>query len=94
MEAAVCKLPIVARDIEPFNWLIHNESCCKAYHHNEFLSGIEMLLHDSTFRNKIIKNAYALTDKLHNFKKIGDKIENLYKRAIKIKTLLRERIDN
>lgn len=94
MEAAVCKLPIVARDIEPFNWLIHNKSCYKAYHHSEFLTGIEKILHDSAFRNKIIKNAYALTDKLHNFKNIGNKIENLYKRAIKIKTLLLVRINN
>jgi 1,2-diacylglycerol-3-alpha-glucose alpha-1,2-glucosyltransferase len=87
MEAAVCKLPIVARDIEPFNWLVHNESCYKAHNHEEFITGIEKILQNSIFKNKIIQNAYKLTEKLHNFKKIGEIIENLYAKAVKLKNL-------
>jgi 1,2-diacylglycerol-3-alpha-glucose alpha-1,2-glucosyltransferase len=91
MEAAVCKLPIVARDIEPFNWLVHNKSCYKANNHKEFIHGIEKILSDSDYKNKLIDNAYYSTDNLHNFNKIGEKIEKLYKRAIKLKELFIER---
>jgi glycosyltransferase involved in cell wall biosynthesis len=87
MEAAICNLPILARDIEPIDWLIHNESCIKAKTHEEFINGIEKILSDATFREKITKNAHSVTDKLHNFEKIGDRVEKLYYRAIKLKNL-------
>ena len=91
LEASVCKLPIVARNIEPFNWLVHNESCYKANNHNEFIRGIEKILHDSHFKDNLTKNAYLLTKKIHDFKDIGVKIEKLYKKAIKLKNLYLER---
>ncbi len=87
LEASVCKLPIVARNIEPFNWLVHNESCYKANNHHEFIEGIEKILHDSNFKNKLVKNAFTLTEKLHSFKIIEKKIEKLYQKAIKLKNL-------
>lgn len=91
MEAAICNLPIVTRGIEPIDWLIHDESCVKAKSHKEFINGIEKIFNDSTFREKITKNAYSVTEKLHNFKKIGDKVEKLYYRAIKLKNLYLQR---
>ncbi len=91
MEAAVCKLPIVARDIEPIDWLIHNKSCIKAKTHSEFVAGIEKILNENTFSEKIMKNAYVITDELHNFEKIGNRIEVLYRKAIKIKELFLKR---
>lgn len=92
LEASVCKLPIVVRNIEPFDWLIHCESCYKANNHDEFITGIEKILHDSNFKNKLIKNAYSITDKLHNFKKIIKQIDKLYNRVIKLKNLYLEKI--
>lgn len=87
IEAAICKLPIVARDLPAFDWVSHDHSCFKANNINEFTEGIKLLMKDKEKRNLYIKNAYEDAVKYHDFKKIGQKIENLYQKALRIKKI-------
>ncbi|MFX1275470.1 MAG: glycosyltransferase family 4 protein [Promethearchaeota archaeon] len=85
IEAAVCRLPIVAMNLPAYDWIEHDISCIKAEKIEDFMSGIEKLLKDKDFRIKIVDNAQKKAIELHDFNKIGEKIEFLYKRAIKLK---------
>lgn len=85
IEAAICQLPIVASDLPAYDWVKHDESCYKAKGVDDFIAGIQKILSDANFKNKLIQNAYKNAVEMHDFKKIGDKIEDLYRRAILIK---------
>ncbi len=87
IEAAICKLPMVVSDLPAYDWVENNHSCYKAKNVDDFVMGIQKVLSDINFRNKIIENAYKTAVELHDFTKIGDKIENLYKKALSIKKL-------
>ena len=87
IEAAICKIPIVARDLPAFDWIHHNHSCFKAHNLDEFIIGINELMNDEKKRKQFTTNAYNDAVKLHDFRKIGEKIENLYQKAIKIKKI-------
>jgi 1,2-diacylglycerol-3-alpha-glucose alpha-1,2-glucosyltransferase len=85
IEAAICRLPVIASDLPAFDWIKDQKACVKANTINEFVNGIKKVLSDSTFREKLINNAYEKALELHDFNKIGDKIERLYKKAKLIK---------
>lgn len=87
IEAAICKLPIVARDLTAFDWVSHQQSCYKANNVPEFVEGINKIVTDPNFRKKITENACRDAIEIHDFKKIGKKIENLYEKAIKVKKI-------
>jgi len=85
IEAAICKLPIVARDLAAYDWIHHEYSCFKANNLDEFISGIKNLIIDEEKRTQYVSNAYQDAVELHDFKKIGQKIERLYIKALRIK---------
>ena len=87
IEAAICKLPVVARDLSAFDWVAHEHSCYKARDVAEFVEGIDKIVSNLDFRNKIVENACVDAMELHDFDKIGEKIEKLYIRAIKVKKI-------
>ena len=87
IEAAICKLPIVARDLPAYDWVHHELSCFKAHNLDEFVEGINKVLYEEETRNQYIKKAYQDAVKLHDFKKIGEKIERLYQKAQRIKKI-------
>ena len=87
IEAAICKLPIVASNLPAYDWVEHDESCYKAEKIEDFVEGIEKILSDNVFRKKIINTAYNTAVDIHDFNKIGEKIEKLYKRALLIKKI-------
>jgi len=87
IEAAICKLPIVARDLSAFDWVSHDHSCYKAQGVDEFVEGINKIVSNSNFRKKIVENACGDAKELHDFERIGEKIEKLYSRAIKVKKI-------
>ena len=87
IEAAICKLPVVARDLSAFDWVVHEHSCYKAKDVAEFVDGITKIISNSNFRKKIVENACGDAMELHDFDKIGEKIEKLYIRAIKVKKI-------
>jgi len=87
IEAAICKLPIVASDLPAYDWVEHNESCYKAKQLEEYIKGIKKIISNFDFRDKIIKNAYAKAVELHDFSKIGERIEVLYNKAKLIKKI-------
>ncbi len=82
IEASICQLPIVARDLPAYDWLEHDQSCFKAKKKEQFIKGIEKILSDVNFREKIVKKARNTAIELHDFNKIGDKIELLYGKAL------------
>jgi len=87
IEAAICKLPVVARDLSAFDWIVHEYSCYKAKNMAEFVDGISKIVSNSNFRKKIVENACDDAMELHDFDKIGEKIEKLYIKAIKVKKI-------
>ncbi|MFX1460663.1 MAG: glycosyltransferase, partial [Promethearchaeota archaeon] len=70
-----------------YDWVEHNYSCCKAKTIDEFIDSIKKILSNTEFKAKIITNAYNKAAELHDFNKIGNEIEELYKRAIIIKKI-------
>ncbi|GAH72086.1 unnamed protein product, partial [marine sediment metagenome] len=53
----------------------------------EFVDGISKIVSNSNFRKKIVENACDDAMELHDFDKIGEKIEKLYIKAIKVKKI-------
>ncbi|MBY9005417.1 MAG: glycosyltransferase family 4 protein [Candidatus Lokiarchaeota archaeon] len=87
IEASLCHLPVVARDIEVFNWLEHGFSAHKAKKINEFIEGIEKILNNSNYKQKLIENACEQAKKMHDFSDTVDTIETFFKKALKIKKI-------
>ncbi|MBN1214303.1 MAG: glycosyltransferase family 4 protein [Candidatus Lokiarchaeota archaeon] len=87
IEASLCYLPIVARDIEVFNWLEHDLSAYKAKTLNDFIQGIEKILKDSNYKKKLIENACDQAKKMHDFNDTVDRIEIYFDKALKIKKI-------
>lgn len=85
IEAAICRLPIIVRDIAAFDWVKHDYSCYKAKTLDDYIIGIKKIVSDDDFRIKIVENAHKKAVELHDFNKIGDKVESVYKEAIKVK---------
>ena len=87
IEAAICKLPMVVSDLPAYDWVVDGESCLKANSIEEFVSSIEKMFSEPEFEAKLIENARHKAVELHDFSKIGDKIENLYAKALKVKQI-------
>ncbi|MFW9770850.1 MAG: glycosyltransferase family 4 protein [Candidatus Heimdallarchaeota archaeon] len=87
IEAAICHLPIIASDIPAFDWVKHDYSCYKAKNLDDYIKGIKRIISDNEFRERIVKNAYDTAVELHDFNKIGGKVEFMYKKAIKVKNV-------
>lgn len=81
IEAAICRVPIVAANLPAFDWIEDQKECIKTEKIEDYVNAIKKIFSNVSFREKIIENAYRKAVKLHDFKKIGDKIEELYKRA-------------
>ncbi len=87
IEASLCKLPVIARDIEVFNWLEHNISAYKANDVNDFIQGIKKILDDLIYKKKLVKSACEKAKKMHDFSDTVDTIEGYFKKAIMIKKI-------
>ncbi|MBN1802884.1 MAG: glycosyltransferase family 4 protein [Candidatus Lokiarchaeota archaeon] len=87
IEAAICKLPIVAKDLPAYDWVENDVSCLKANETNEFIEAIEKITSNEQLRVKIANKAREIALEIHDFKKIGQKVEDLYKKAIRIKKI-------
>ena len=87
IEASLCYLPVVARDIEVFKWLEHNHSAYKASKVSDFVQGIEKILNDSNYRENLIQNACNKAKNIHDFSDTVDTIEKYFEKAIKIKKI-------
>lgn len=85
IEASLCKLPVVARDIEVFNWLEHNVSAYKGENAYDFVNGINKILSNTEFKNQLVDNACQSAKEQHDFNHTVDKIEEYFNRAINIK---------
>ncbi|TXT65877.1 MAG: putative Processive diacylglycerol alpha-glucosyltransferase [Promethearchaeota archaeon] len=85
LESAICELPLVIRDIKVFDWLEHNKSAYKANSSKKLAQGIQKVLSNKEYREKIIKNAKKKVTKYHSFEKTLQKIIGLFKMALKIK---------
>jgi len=94
IEASLCKLPIVARDIPAFNWLEHNISAYKGINVNDLVNGIKKIIKKRSFREKIIKNACETAKNKHDFSETVDTIENYFKKALLIKKIWDKRENN
>ncbi|MFX1257897.1 MAG: glycosyltransferase family 4 protein [Promethearchaeota archaeon] len=87
IEASLCKIPIVTRNLPAYDWLENDQSCCKADDTGDFIRGIEKMLSDSNFRTKITENAYKKAVKLHDSRNTVSKFELLFKHALLIKKI-------
>lgn len=91
IEAAICKIPMVVSNLPAYDWVDHGVSCLKSPPNPRDVSGfvqnIEKLLQDNNLRNNIVEEAYKKAVHLHDFSKIGEKIENLYQKALLVKKI-------
>ena len=81
IEAAVCGIPIVTRDILPFAWLTNEIHCYKGKNATDFIEIIPEMLNLGTKKQQMIENAKRLAIDLHDFNKIGARIEEIYYQA-------------
>ncbi len=91
IEAAVCGIPIVTRDIIPFNWLLHEQHCFKGKTDGEFMNIISKVVEMGAEKNMIIENAKRLAIDLHDFNKIGTRIEEVYYQAESVRKICRDK---
>lgn len=94
IEAAICKLPIVASDLPAYDWVEHNVSCIKANELEDYVNGIKKIFSEANFKEKIVNQAYNNAIELHDFRKIGERIEFLYTKAKKIKKVWEDKRKN
>ncbi|MHA1845252.1 MAG: glycosyltransferase family 4 protein [Promethearchaeota archaeon] len=87
IEAAICELPIIASDLPAYDWIENGLSGIKAKTIKEFVDGIQKLMNDESLARNLSLHARQKAIELHDFSKIGEKIEQLYLRALKIKEL-------
>jgi 1,2-diacylglycerol-3-alpha-glucose alpha-1,2-glucosyltransferase len=83
LEAAACRLPIVCRDLETYDWMENGVHCVKATTAQGFTDAILDLVENVPFRSRIIDGALQKVQE-HGFERILDKVETIYKRAIKL----------
>ncbi len=91
IEAAVCEIPIVTRDILPFNWLTHEQHCFKGKTDEDFIKIIPNVVEMGSAKNTILENAKRLAIDLHDFNKIGDRIEEVYHQAEIVRKIHRDK---
>ncbi len=87
IEAAICELPIIASDLPAYDWIEDGKSCIKAHSFLDYERGIQKIINDKDYAKNLIQNAKKKVLEYHDFSKIGEKIEKLYKKAILIKYL-------
>ncbi|MGV9197555.1 MAG: glycosyltransferase family 4 protein [Promethearchaeia archaeon] len=87
IEAAICRVPLVTSDLPAYDWIDHKTHCYKADSVEEYVSGIQKIIDDDQFRETLVQNAYKKAIEVHDFKKIGEKVERLYRKAQKIKEI-------
>ncbi|MDO5088695.1 MAG: glycosyltransferase [Leptotrichiaceae bacterium] len=83
IEAMAAKTPVNARyDLNLEDLLIKNEAGLVYKNEEEFINNIKLLKEDREFREKIIENAYNVSQ---NFtaEKFGERVEEVYKKIIK-----------
>ncbi|MBD3196795.1 MAG: glycosyltransferase [Candidatus Lokiarchaeota archaeon] len=91
IEASLCKLPIVARDIPAFSWLKHNISVYKGNSVDEFVEGIKKIIENKDYKENLVNNACEIAKEKHDFSETVDKIEGYFKKAIIIKNIWNNR---
>jgi glycosyltransferase involved in cell wall biosynthesis len=87
IEASLCKLPVVARDIEVFEWLKHDHSAYKGDSASDFAEGINQILSDPDYRATLVDNACKRAKEQHDFSNTVDTIEKYFEWALKIKQI-------
>lgn len=91
VEAAAVRLPIVARNLEPFHWLAHEQSALFGSTDQEFVAQIKSLLTDPARARTLTEGARRVALACHDLDTIGDRVEALYRRAIQLKDLAFQR---
>ncbi len=87
IEAAICELPIIASDLPAYDWIENGISGIKARTLKEYMEGLQRVMDDETFARNLSKHARQKALELHDFSKIGKRIEHLYLKALKIKEM-------
>lgn len=87
IEAAICELPIIASDLPAYDWLENGRSGIKASTIPEYIDAIYKVMNNPKFSENLVKNAREIAIELHDFSKIGNRIESLYRKAIKRKEI-------
>jgi 1,2-diacylglycerol-3-alpha-glucose alpha-1,2-glucosyltransferase len=82
LEAAVCRRPILVRNLPTYDgWLEDGVNCLKATDNNGFIEQLRRMIEDMKLREKLSENAYAMSQE-HNLKKIGAQLKATYESLI------------
>ncbi|TFF92718.1 MAG: glycosyltransferase [Promethearchaeota archaeon] len=87
IEASLCKLPVVARDIPAFDWLEHEISAYKGNELEDFIEGIKKIIKTREFKQKLVENACETAKNKHDFSETVDTIEDYFNKALLIKKI-------
>jgi len=84
LEAAACKLPIVCRDLPTYDWIENDVHCLKETTTAGFVTSLKRIIEDKQLRERLIENAHENVQN-HDIEKILDKVENIYRHAIRLR---------
>lgn len=84
LEAAACSIPIICRDLPTYDWIQDGVHCLKTKRNAMFKERIQKVIVDKKLREKLVHNALENVQ-AHDSEKILDKVESIYREAIKMK---------
>ena len=90
LEAAACKLPILCRDLPTYDWLENGVHCIKETTTAGFKASLVRLVEDKGLRETLVSNALENVQQ-HDLERILDKVEAIYRRAIRLRKIVIER---
>ncbi len=82
LEAAICGLPIVARDLSVYHeWLTHGEQCLLGRDREEMVRLLQQAMEDKELRSRLKRSA-AQTAETHALEQVGRSLVAIYEEVV------------
>jgi 1,2-diacylglycerol-3-alpha-glucose alpha-1,2-glucosyltransferase len=87
IEAAACKLPLVARPLGAYYWLKHEETALFGETTEELADCLRRAIEDQDLRYKLVEKGLQVAKDNHDYEPIAEMNFRIYQRAIKLKNI-------
>ncbi|GAB4305056.1 MAG: hypothetical protein Kow0069_00310 [Promethearchaeota archaeon] len=91
IEAAACRVPVVASDLEAFDWLVDGTSARLGSGVDFFVEALREVVEREDVRKKLVDAAEGDARRLHDIEAIASRLELLYHRATRLRDASLER---
>src|SRR5271157_296323 len=91
IEAAACKLPLVARPLGAYYWLKNEETALFGTTTDELVLCLQRVVEDTDLRPSLIETGFHVAKENHDYEPIAQMNFRIYQRAIKLKNICLEK---